>query len=150
MWMWPLIEVRTSMHIKQYGSIKGSLKMLSSTLGTFTLWRKLPGVICCYSLREILSTVKVQTERAGLRAILHAQLQLLLYLLTYTCYLQSKFVKNRWKEKTFLKKRAEIQNYCSATVFCLFVCLFSFVEMTSIDWSVSHQSNFSLTNWTTN
>ena len=126
MWMWPLIVVRTSMHIKQYGSIKGSLKMLSSTLETFTLWRKLPGVICCYSLREILSTVKVQTERAGLRAILHAQLQLLLYLLTYTCYLQSKFVKNRWKEKTFLKKGPK---YKTTAVHChsfLFVCLFVF------------------------
>ena len=67
--------------------------------------RKLPGIMCCWSLREILPTTKVQTERAGLRAMFHAQMQLLLYLLSYTGYLQSKvFRKNLWKEKTFLKK----------------------------------------------
>ena len=116
--------------------------------------RKLPGIICCWSLREILPTAKVQTESAGLRAIFHAQIQLLLYLLTYTCYLQSKvFRKKSMKRKNLSQKRAEIQNYCSALpqfFVCLFVCLFSFVKMTSIDWSVSHQSNFSLTSWTTN
>ena len=116
--------------------------------------RKLPGIICCWSLREILPTAKVQTESAGLRAIFHAQIQLLLYLLTYTCYLQSKvFSKISMKRKNLSQKRAEIQNYCRALE-QFFVFLFSFVKMTSIDWSVSHQSinfhHFSLTNRITN
>ena len=68
----------------------------------------------------------MQTERAGLIAIFHAQIQLLLYLLTYTYYLQSKvFRKKYMKRKNLSRKRAEMQNYCSALpqfFVCLFVC----------------------------
>ena len=80
--------------------------------------------MCCWSLREILPTAKVQTESARLRAIFHAQIQLLLYLSIYTCYFQSKvFRKKSMKRTNLSQKRAEIQSYCSALP-QFFVCLF--------------------------
>ena len=118
---------------------------------------KLLGIICCYSLRETLPTAKVQTERAGLKAIFHAQIQLFVYLLTYTCFLQSKAFRKKIyeKKKPFSEKGWNTKLLqCIATVFCLFVYFFSFVKMTYIDCSVSQQSinfpHFSLTKWIIN
>ena len=82
--------------------------------------RKLQGIICCWSLWEILLTAKIQTERA-----FHAQIQLLLCFLTYTCYLQSKAFRTKsMKRKIFLKKGSKCKTTAVHCHICLLVCLF--------------------------